>query len=76
MSGLNKAQHAQVRSLMKDERWDALIKFSGMKLDQWREQKISGNDAFQELRALHTRDGKVEGLLEFLDQLERNAFDN
>ena len=73
---LNKAEQSQVRSLMKEDRWDIVIKFLGEKLDQWRSEKIVGQNAFESLRMLHTRDGKVEGVNEFFEQLERGAFDN
>lgn len=72
---LNKAQQAQIRSLMKDDRWDAIVRFFGLKIEQWKGEKVNGDSAFQELRALHTRDGKVEGLTEFFDQMERQAFE-
>lgn len=74
-TGLNKAQQAQVRSLMKEDRWDAVMRFVALKIDQWRTQKISGNSEFETLRDLFTRDGKVEGVLEVFDQLERQAFE-
>lgn len=61
---------------MQDSRWDAVAKFYGLKLDQWRSELISGANAFEELRALHNRDGRVSGLTEFMDQLERQAFED
>lgn len=72
---LNKAQQSQIRGLMKSEGWDAVIKFVALKLDQWREQAVNGTTAFEELRALHKRDGKVEGVTELFDQLERQAYE-
>lgn len=59
---------------MRDERWTAVIQFLALKLDQWRAQEITGSSAFEELRALHKRDGKVEGMNEFMEQLEAQAF--
>lgn len=71
---LNKAQCGQIRSLMKDDRWDAIIKFLAQKIETLRAERIAGTNAFEELRALHTRDAKVDGLIEFFDQLEKQAF--
>ena len=73
---VSKAQQAQARSLMKDARWEAVIRFSALKLEQWKSERVTGATAFEELRAMHTRDGKVEGLVEFLDQMERQAFED
>jgi len=75
MASLTKAQQAQARSLMKDARWDAILRFSALKLEQWRSESVTGTSAFEELRAMHKRDGKIEGLVEFLDQIERQAFE-
>lgn len=76
MSNLTKAERAQIKSLMKEDRWNAVTRFVSLKLDQWRAQSVRGASAFEELRALHLRDGAVEGLTEFFDQLERQAFDD
>lgn len=72
---LTKAQQGQIRSLMKENGWEAVTRFVALKLDQWRAEAVTGQNAFEELRTLHKRDGKVEGLLEFMDQLERQAFE-
>ena len=75
METLTKGQRAQIKSIMTDARWDAVMRFVGLKLAQWREEGISGQNAFEELRALHKRDGKVEGITEVFDQMEQQAFD-
>lgn len=75
MDTLNKKEQAMIKSLMKDDRWNAVTKFIVLKLKQWNEQEINGTSAFQELRALHTRDGKVTGIKEFFDQLEQQAYE-
>lgn len=73
MNALTKAQKAQVRAIMKSNEWDAVLAFAGKKLDAWREERVAGNNEFETLKSLFTRDGKVEGLLEFLNQLESEA---
>lgn len=72
---LTKPEQSAIKSLMKEDRWNAVIKFVALKLDQWREQQINGATAHEELRALHKRDGKVEGVTELFDQMERQAYD-
>lgn len=73
---LNKQQKAQIKSIQQDARWDAVVRFLALKLAQWREEGINGQTAFEELRALHKRDGKVEGITEFFDQMEQQAFED
>lgn len=75
MTGLDKKEKAQVKSLMSDQRWLMVIKFAALKTDYWKDQAITGRTGFEELRSLHKRDGKIEGLIEFMDQLEKEAFD-
>jgi hypothetical protein len=74
-ANLNKAQQGQIKSIMGDARWDSVIRFMALKLDQWRSEAINGSSAFEELRSLHKRDGKVEGVVELFDQMERQAFE-
>lgn len=73
---LTKQQQAQIKSIMQDPRWDAVQRFLALKLAQWRAEPVSGQSAFEELRSLHKRDGKVDGVLELFDQMERQAFDD
>ena len=75
MASLDKREKAQIKSIQQDERWNAVMKFVGLKLAQWREEGINGQNAFEELRALHRRDGKVDGALEIFEQMERQAFE-
>ena len=75
MAALTKMDKAQIKGLMREQGWAALMKFVGLKLDSWRESAITGTNAFEELRMLHTRDGKVTGVLEFFEDLEKNALE-
>lgn len=66
-------EKAQVRAFMQQPAWSAVVKFMDLKLSQWREMPISGVSAFEELRALHTRDGKVAGVLELFNEMEETV---
>jgi hypothetical protein len=72
---LTKLQYAQIKSLMKDERWDSVTRFVALKIDQWQGQQINGGNAFEELRMLHKRDGMVEGVNEVFNQMEQGAYE-
>ena len=72
---LNKMEKSLIKGLMRENGWSALLKFVAMKTEQWQEQAITGTTAFEELRALHTRDGKVNGVKELFEEMERSALD-
>lgn len=74
-NSITKAQEAQIRSLMKDDRWDAVVRYVALKLERWQDERISGANEFETLRALFTRDGKVEGVREVFDGMEQQAFE-
>lgn len=70
---LTKAEKSQIRAFMREKGWGSVMRFVGMKIDQWKEQPITGQSAYEELKALHTRDGKVSGVLELFDEMERTV---
>jgi hypothetical protein len=75
MATLTKAEKSQLKMMMREPGWNALLRFAALKTSQWKESAIEGKTAHQELRALHKRDGKVEGVTELLDELERTALE-
>ncbi len=75
MASLTKAEKSQIKALMREPGWSAFLRFVALKTGQWKEAAISGKDAFETLRALHSRDGKVDGVTELLDEMERSALE-
>ena len=72
---LNKGEKAALKRLQDDQAWDIVVKLLSEQIDEWRAEQTSGQDAFQELRMLHKMQGKVDGLKEFFDKLERRSFE-
>lgn len=72
---IKQADKVRIKQLMKTEEWDSVVRFFSYKIDKWREETVAGTNAFETLRNLHQREGKVDGLTEFMDQLERQAFE-
>lgn len=72
---LTRAERSQLKMLMREPGWNALLRFVALKTTQWKEAAIEGKTAHQELRALHTRDGKVAGVTELLEEMERTALE-
>ena len=72
---LTKTEKAKLKLMMQEPGWSALLRFVELKKTQWRESAVEGKTAHQELRMLHTRDGKVAGVTELLEEMERAAFE-
>ena len=73
---ITKGQGQTIKSLMQEERWGVLMKLLGDHITAINDEEIVGNNEFESLRMLHTNQGKVKGLEEFFDKLERGAFDD
>lgn len=72
---LSSADKTRIKQLMKTDEWDSVVKFFAIKIDAWRTEKIVGTNEFETLKNLHSREGKVDGLEEFMNQLEQQAFE-
>lgn len=72
---ITNADKARIKQLMKTDEWESVIKFYAHKLNQWNSEKITGVSAFDTLKNLHSQQGKVEGLEEFMNQLEQQAYE-
>jgi hypothetical protein len=72
---LTKEQRFQLKSFVKSDVWDLMMKCVYEKIGQLNAERQSGTNAFETLRAIHYRDGKVDGLTEFFSELEKNGFE-
>ena len=72
MAKLNKSESAQVMSLMSHKGWEVLMKLVIMTIDELNARQATGSNAFEVLRSMYLRDGRVEGLKE----LFFNGLDN
>lgn len=72
---LSKAEISQIKLFMKEDGFEVLLRILAQHIDEINATKVTGQNAFETLRELHIREGKVEGLTEFFDRLERNAFE-
>lgn len=73
---MKRAEASALKSLMKESGWSVLEQKLADHITKLEAEKVVGGNAFEELRALHTKQGKVDGLREFFDMLERGAFDD
>lgn len=70
---MNKLQREQIKSLLKDPRWEAVLKASADKIDQWLGQNVIGDTSYETLKLTFEKEFKVQGLKEFLNFLEEEA---
>lgn len=64
---------AKLKNLMTTDTWDILIKMLNRRVAELYQDPITGRDSFETLRALHMREGRIDGLLKFFDDLEIGA---
>lgn len=69
---LNKAEASLIQGLMRERGWDILTRVLAEYVDGLR-APVTGNSAFEELRALHKQQGAIEGLQDFFSALESKA---
>lgn len=76
MSGLTKLESAQLRTVQETEGWSVLERKLKERIQQILGAPIMGVDAFQELRELHRKQGAVDALRQFFEDVEQQAFDD
>lgn len=72
---LNKAQKQAIKSLMNDARFDVVLKIYEETLLKWREETGIGFTEFDTLKATFMREGKINGLKSFFDNLDSQGFE-
>jgi hypothetical protein len=72
----DKQQISRLKQLVQDDGWDVLRAILAQHIVELDQQEITGNNEFETLRELHKKQGKVEGLAEFFDKVEKLDFDN
>lgn len=76
MATLSKFEQAQLKGLLKDDRWSVFEKYVAGHLQSLQEGRVTGQNAFETLRALHTKEGKIEGIEILMQLLENAAFND
>jgi hypothetical protein len=73
---LDKGQIALLKKLVRDDGWDVLMLALAQHIDKLNSEPITGNTEFETLRALHTKQGQVDGLTEFFSDIEKMNFND
>jgi len=72
---LSKPEIGQLQQLMKEDGWEILLRQLADYIDKVNAEKVTGANEFESLRMLHTNQGRVDGLTEFFDKLDKKAFE-
>ncbi len=75
MAPLNKLQKSQIKAWMQEESYTAVFQFFTNRINQIRAEEITGNSEFETLRALHMKQGREQALLEFFNDLDKQAYE-
>lgn len=75
MANLNKKEISALRAIMREPGWDILFKLSVQLINEYNEKTVSGTNAFETLRSLHTKQGMVAGITELFEIADRGVSD-
>ncbi len=73
---IDKTQAAAIKRLMQSDAWSVVEQALANRVNKLKAEEVNGSDEFQTLRMLHKKQGKIEGLVEFFEDLEKQAFDD
>ncbi len=73
MAKLNKNESSQVLTIMDKPGWEALMKLVALTINDLNSRSAGGSNAFETLKSLHLREGKVAALEEFFNDLEKGV---
>ncbi len=66
----------KLKRLIESSDWDVIYAFQARMVEKWNKDEVKADSEFQTLWNLAKREGKIEGLKEFLDGGEKLALDN
>lgn len=70
---MDKRTQQQIKTLLNDPKFDAIVIFYKEYCDKVKDENAIGNNTFETLRNTFTKEGKLQGLKDFFDNLEKNA---
>lgn len=72
---LSKVDIEAIKSLVKDSRYEVLVKFLAERIDTIRNENVKGPTAFETLWRTAQREARQDELRRFFDDVERLNFD-
>lgn len=72
---MDKLLSKKLKQLLEDEKFEALAAFYGEYLNKLREQNVIGEDNGQTLKLTYMREGGIQAIKDFFNNLEREIYD-
>ncbi len=70
----SKEDKSKLKALLDDDRYAVIMSALGAYVQRIQDEPITGNSEFETLRCLHKRDGGVEHLKSFFNELETDIW--
>lgn len=67
---------AKLKRLVEHQDWEAIHAFAGYTKDRWHNETVKEEDQFNTVWNMAKKEGKVEGLTKFLEDVEQLALDD
>lgn len=61
---------------MEHQDWEAIYAFASFMKDKWHDQPVKEDTEFQTMWNVAHKEGKIQGLTDFIEALERAALDH
>jgi hypothetical protein len=68
---MDKLSKQQINSLVRDQRWTSVIMFLDLFLNETNKVEVKADTEFQTLWNVAYKQGKIEGLKDFFNQIEQ-----
>lgn len=66
----------KLKRLVSHSDWEVIYPFMAFIIERWNKQELKTDDQFNTLWNYAKRDGKIEGMKEFIDAVEKLALDS
>lgn len=66
----------KLRRLVEHQDWEAIYDFASFTKDRWHNAPVKAEDQFNTVYNLAMKEGRIEGLQEFINTIEQVALDN
>lgn len=66
----------QLKRLIEHSDWEVIYAFQSKTVENWNKEEVKADTEFETIWNLAKREGKIEGLREFINNAEKLALDN
>lgn len=67
---------AKLKRLVQNGDWEVIYAFKAFMIELWNKQEVKREDQFNTVWEIAKKDGKIEGLNEFITAVEKLALDD